>query len=91
MLSLKLKDHKFSPAELTIPSGERFQIEVENLDDTPAEFESSALKVEKIVVGKSKIMVRVGPLRPGAYPFFDDYHPDDAKGTLTATDAKAAQ
>ncbi len=37
---LTLKDHKFTPAELTIPANERFIIEVENQDTTPAEFES---------------------------------------------------
>ena len=91
LLSLKLKDHQFSPTELSVPAGERFRIELENLDETPAEFESSGLKVEKIVVGGSKIVVRVGPLRPGVYPFFDDYHPDQAKGTLTATEPKPQQ
>lgn len=91
LLSLKLKDHRFSPTELSVPAGERFRIEVENLDETPAEFESSGLKVEKIVVGGSKVIVRVGPLRPGIYPFFDDYHPDQAKGTLTATEPKPQQ
>lgn len=91
LLSLKLKDHQFSPTELSVPAGERFRIEVENLDETPAEFESSGLKVEKIVGGGSKIIVRVGPLRPGIYPFFDDYHPDQAKGTLIAIEQKPQQ
>jgi len=26
----------------------------------------------------------VGPLKPGTYKFFDEYHPDTAVGTLTA-------
>ncbi|MGH8393731.1 MAG: cupredoxin domain-containing protein [Pseudomonas sp.] len=29
-----------------------------------------------------------GPLHPGTYTFFDDYHPDQAKGTVTAVAAK---
>lgn len=91
VLSLVLKDHRFTPSELSVAAGERFRIEVENLDPTPAEFESSGLKVEKIVVGGGKITIRVGPLRPGTYPFFDDYHPDEAKGTLTAVEAKPSQ
>jgi hypothetical protein len=91
LLTLKLKDHQFSPTELTAPAGERFRIEVENLDATPAEFESSDLKVEKIVVGGAKVIVRVGPLKPGVYKFFDDYHPDEAKGTLTAIVPRVSQ
>jgi len=84
VLKLTLKDHRFSPTELTVAAGSRFSIEVENLDSTPAEFESSDLRVEKIVVGGGKIIVRIGALKPGVYRFFDDYHPDEAKGTLTA-------
>src|SRR5215469_11046987 len=45
VLKLTLKDHRFSPAELTVAAGARFNIEVENLDSTPAEFESSDLRV----------------------------------------------
>jgi Cupredoxin-like domain len=36
------------------------------------------------VVGGGKISVFVGPLKPGTYAFFDDYHPDTAKGTMIA-------
>jgi hypothetical protein len=84
-ISLTLKDHRFVPAEVTAPANERFRIEVVNQDPTPSEFESSDLRVEKIVVPGGKISVMAGPLKPGKYTFFDDYNPDQAKGTLTAT------
>jgi heme/copper-type cytochrome/quinol oxidase subunit 2 len=83
-LSLSLKDHRFVPAELTVPSGVRFRIQVLNQDDTPAEFESNDLRVEKIAAPGVSITVIAGPLKPGVYKFFDDYHPDVATGTLTA-------
>jgi hypothetical protein len=83
-VTLTLKDHHFVPSELRVPAGERFRIEVENQDATPAEFESADLRVEKIVVPGGKIAVMVGPLKPGIYKFFDDYHPDTATGTMTA-------
>ena len=85
-VSLTLKDHAFSPREVTVPSGQRFRIEVHNQDDTPAEFESTDLRVEKIVVPGGTITVNAGPLKPGKYRFFDDYHPDAAIGTVTATE-----
>jgi hypothetical protein len=85
-VSLALKDHRFVPAEVTVPANERFRIEVENQDATPAEFESSDLRAEKIVVPGGKISVMAGPLKPGKYAFFDDYNPDQAKGTLTAVE-----
>lgn len=81
---LTIKDHVFAPNTLDVPANERFVIDVENLDPTPAEFESSDLKVEKFVVGGGKIVVRVSPLKPGTYKFFDDYHPDIGLGTITA-------
>ena len=86
--ALTLKDHRFVPNEVSVPAGERFRIEVENQDATPAEFESADLRVEKIIVPGGKITVMAGPLKPGTYRFFDDYHPDTATGTMTAV-AKA--
>ncbi len=85
-VQLTLKDHGFSPATFKAPAGERFRIEITNQDDTPAEFESTDLRAEKIVVPGGKIAVMAGPLKPGTYSFFDDYHPDTAKGTLTVSD-----
>ena len=57
-ISLTLKDHKFLPAEPTAPAGKPIVIEVENQDKTPAEFESKALRVEKVVPGGGKISVQ---------------------------------
>ena len=81
---LTLKDNTFTPNAITVPVGERLRIHVKNEDATPAEFESHDLRVEKIVPSGSQISVMVGPLKPGTYKFFDDYHPDTAHGTLTA-------
>ena len=88
-VTLTLKNHQFVPSEVSVPAGERFRIEVENQDLTPAEFESADLRVEKIVVPGGKIAVMAGPLKPGIYKFFDDYQPDTAKGTMTAVERKA--
>ncbi|HEX2941364.1 MAG TPA: cupredoxin domain-containing protein [Rhodopila sp.] len=85
---LTLKDHKFTPDTLTVPAGTRIRLEVTNQDGTPAEFESSDLRVEKIVVAGGTISVFIGPLKPGTYSFFDDYHPESAKGSLTAVEKK---
>ncbi len=83
-LHLTLKDHRFTPPHLDVPAGQRFRIAVTNQDTTAAEFESYDLKVEKIAAPASTIVVWAGPLHPGTYTFFDDYHPDLAKGTITA-------
>jgi hypothetical protein len=88
-VTLTIKNHRFEPSAVSVPAGERFRIEVENQDSTPAEFESNDLRIEKIVVPGGKIAVMAGPLKPGTYKFFDDYHPDTAKGTMSAVAGKA--
>ena len=90
-IALSIKDHRFTPTELTVPAGERFRIEVQNQDATPAEFESSDLRVEKIIAPGGKITVMAGPLKPGTYKFFDDYHPDTATGTIAAVEQKTEE
>jgi hypothetical protein len=81
-VSVTLKDHKFSPAEPTVPAGKPIVIEVSNLDSTPSEFESKTLRVEKAVPAGGKISVQVRPLTSGRYRFFDDYHEDTTEGFL---------
>lgn len=87
-VQLTLKDHRFQPDNVTVTAGQRFRIELTNQDGTPAELESNDMKFEKIAPPGGKIAVNAGPLRPGTYKFFDDYHPDVAKGTITAVAPK---
>src|SRR5437763_16177491 len=82
--TVTIKNHKFEPTELRVPAGKRVTIYVSNEDPTPEEFESISMKVEKIIPGKSKGLVRVGPLAPGRYDFFGDFNQATAKGVLIA-------
>jgi len=82
--NLAIRNHKFEPTEIRVPAGKRVSIYVSNEDATPEEFESSALKVEKVIPGKSKGLVRVGPLAPGRYEFIGEFHSDTAKGVVIA-------
>ena len=81
-VSVTLKDHRFSPTEPNAPVGKPIVIEVANQDPTPSEFESKALRVEKVVPAGGKITLQVRPLTPGRYRFFDDYHEDTTEGFL---------
>jgi plastocyanin len=84
-LSITIKDHKFEPAELKVPAKKRITLTVINNDPTPEEFESKKLKVEKVIPGKSKGVVRFGPLEPGRYDFIGEFHEDSgAKGVVIA-------
>jgi plastocyanin len=73
-LSLTIKDHQFEPAEVHAPPGKPIVFTVKNLGTIAAEFESSELHVEKVIPPGRDATVRVRPLEPGRYNFFDDFH-----------------
>ena len=83
-MTLTLKNHKFTPSEIKVPANKRVKLTVVNDDPTPEEFESHELRVEKVIPGKSKGIVRIGPLKPGRYPFYGEYHESTAKGVVIA-------
>lgn len=83
-IALTLSGHRFQPDRIQVPANVRFKLKVTNDDTTPDEFESPDLRVEKIVVPGQTIIVSAGPLSPGAYKFFDDYHPETANGIAEA-------
>ena len=82
--TLTIKEHRFVPSELTVPAGKRLRLVIDNQDPTPEEFESHSLRVEKVIPGRSKGAVSVGPLNPGSYEFVGEFHESTAKGTLHA-------
>lgn len=82
-LHLSVRNHKFVPEQLDIPAGVKFKLLIRNEDDTPMEFESFELNREKIVPAGQEVPVFLGPLAPGKYAIFDDFH-QDTKGVLEA-------
>jgi hypothetical protein len=82
--SLSIKDHRFIPAEITIPADTRVKLLVKNLDASAEEFESYELNREKIVPAGQEIVVYIGPVKPGRYPFFGEFHQDSAQGVVIA-------
>jgi plastocyanin len=81
---LVIRDHKFVPAEITVPARKKIKLVIENQDATAEEFESHELNREKVVPPKGKITIFVGPLEPGRYPFFGEFHKETANGVLIA-------
>lgn len=81
---LIIRDHRFEPTEIRIPTGKKIKLLVDNQDATAEEFESHELNREKVVPGKSKLPVFIGPLAPGRYPFYGDFHQQTANGVLIA-------
>jgi hypothetical protein len=81
---LVIRDHKFTPAEVNVPARKKIKLIVENQDATAEEFESDELNREKVVPPKGQVTIFVGPLEPGRYPFFGEFHKNTAKGVLVA-------
>ena len=81
---LTIKNHRFEPAEIKVPAGQRIKLTVHNQDPTPEEFESHKLNREKIVPPGAKVVIFIGPLKPGKYEFFGEYNEATAKGAVVA-------
>jgi hypothetical protein len=86
---LVLKDHRFTPDTLTVPAGQKFKLEVVNGDASGDELESAALKVEREIAPHGKLLLQLGPLAAGAYPFVGDLHAETAKGVIVAAEPTA--
>jgi plastocyanin len=73
--TITLKNNQFVPSEVQIPAGLKVKLVVRNENPTTSEFESNQFHREKVVTPGQEITVFVGPLDPGSYEFFDDFHP----------------
>ncbi len=82
--ALTIKDHRFEPTELEVPAGKDLTLKVTNADATAEEFESNDFDTEKVIPGGQTAMIKIGPLDPGHYEFYGEYHEDSAKGALVA-------
>jgi plastocyanin len=82
--TIVFKDHRIDPQELQVPAGRTITLIVDNQDSAREEFESHSLKREKVVPGKSKATIKIGPLKPGTYEISGKYHESTAKGRIVA-------
>lgn len=81
---LVIKDHRFVPAEIKIPAGQKVKLIVDNQDTTPEEFESHDLNREKVIAGHAKASIYIGPLKAGQYSFIGEFNEATAKGVVIA-------
>lgn len=84
VVALTLDQHRFTPAAITIPAGQRVQIVLNNHDPALEEFDSDDLGVEERVTPGATIRFELGPLKPGVYSFMGEFHAKTAQGTITA-------
>jgi hypothetical protein len=81
-IDVTLQNHKFTPAEIHVAVGKPTVLVVRNQDAAPEEFDSTSLKIEKVIAGGAYATIRLRPLGPGRYPFMGEFHPDTAQGVV---------
>ncbi len=86
--TLVLRDHRFAPATLTVPAGQKVQVLLVNQDGATDEFDSRDLGVEELVTPHGQVSFSIGPLKPGTYAFMGEFHPDTAHGHVVAVEAR---
>jgi hypothetical protein len=84
IFEIEIRNHLFEPSEIIIPANTKIKLIVYNRDSTPEEFESYELNREKVIIGNRKAVIFIGPLKPGNYPFFGEFNPRTAQGTIIA-------
>jgi plastocyanin len=86
---IELKNNTFEPAILIIPAHKKVKIKIINLDNEPEEFDSFDLNREKVLFPNKTATIYVGPLAPGEYTYFGEFHPNLAKGKIVVGSANA--
>lgn len=82
--ALSIRDHRFEPAEVRVPAGQKVKLVVTNHDSTPEEFESHEMNREKLIPAGKTVTIFIGPLKPGRYPFFGEFNEKTARGVVIA-------
>ncbi len=82
---IEIRNNLFIPQTVMIPANKKVKLIFINHDATPEEIDSFDLNREKVIFGNSRGSIFVGPLPPGTYEFFGEYHPNTAVGTVVVS------
>ncbi len=82
IVEIEIRNHLFFPDRIEIPADTKVKLKIYNRDNSSEEFESYELNREKVIPGKSRATVFIGPLHPGEYPFFGEFFPKTAQGKI---------
>jgi len=81
-VELTMRGGRLIPETLEIPANTRVKIVIRNEGPGPAEFESHALGLEKVLAAGARSFVVVAPQKPGEYDMFDEFHPATGRGRI---------
>lgn len=81
-VTVTMREGRLHPDTLEVPALRRFKIVVRNEGPGPAEFESRALRAEKVLAPGATSFVVVAPQKAGVYDMFDEFHPATGTGRI---------
>jgi plastocyanin len=81
---LVAENGRFNPETIEVPAGIRFRLEITNRNAGAEEFESADLRKELVLAPGVTRRLVFAPLKPGAYAFIGEFHPDTARGRIIA-------
>ena len=82
--NLTIENHRFKPEIIEVEANKPFELVITNRDKTVEEFESDALRKEKIISGNKTITIKIQALKLGEYNFFGEFNPKTAQGKIIA-------
>lgn len=82
--NLAIENHRFKPEIIEVEANKPFELIITNRDKTVEEFESDALRKEKIISGNKTITIKIQALKLGEYNFFGEFNPKTAQGKIIA-------
>lgn len=82
VIDIVLKDHTFHPNLVSVPPNIKVKLRITNKDSVTEEFDSFSLNREKVIFAKQSVIIFIGPLEPGRYEFFGEFHPNSARGVV---------
>lgn len=83
-IALTIEKNRFDPEEIRVKAGAPFVLVITNKDGAPEEFESTDLRIEKVIPASKTLRLRMPALTAGAYGFIGEYHAKTAKGRIIA-------
>ena len=81
---LAIEEHRCQPDEIRVKAGAPFVLVIANRDAGPEEFDSTDLRIEKVIPAGKTVRLRLPALKPGTYPFVGEYHEKTARGRIVA-------
>lgn len=82
--TLVMRAGRFVPETIEVPANTKFRLLLKNEGPGAEEFESVEMRKEKVLAPGASSFLIFQPLKPGAYKFFGEFHPETAQGRVIA-------